>query len=334
MFGIRLPVSGPFSTAEYIGKMAKEAEALDFDFVTVHDHMFWKSEWVKHHFQAGAIDVTPNWRQPTMFERLTTLSYIAGSTKKLRIGSCVLSLPLRNPILAARQAATIDALSGGRLILGVGLGGVEEEFNPPLNSSRIPWNMRGSIGDEYIQVIKQLWTTPKASFKGKYISYEDVEAYPKPVQKPHPPIWIGGNNPRAIKRIVKLGNGWVPGPPPSPQLFAKWLVDLKEEAKNVGRAFDEIEIIWEGYTGIEKTKEAALKKSKLTVENYARSYGSVEKVLDANLVGPPDEIIERVQKYLDVGVKHFQMKIIDLSFEGILKSMKLLSDEVFPSFRS
>ena len=220
------------------------------------------------------------------------------------------------------------------MILGVGLGGVEEEFSPPLNSSRIPWNMRGSIGDEYIQVIKQLWTMPKASFKGKYISYEDVEAYPKPVQKPHPPIWIGGNNPRAIRRAVKLGDGWVPGPPPSPQLCSEWLANLTVEAEKTGRNVDEIEMIWEGYCGIEKTKEAAMKKSKLTIENYARSYGSVEKVLDANLVGTPNDIIEHIQKYLDVGVKHFQMKIIDLSIDGILKSMKLLSEEVFPSFRS
>jgi probable F420-dependent oxidoreductase len=263
-----------------------------------------------------------------MFENFVTLSYLAGVTSTIRLGNCILVLPLRHPIVAAKQVAALDALSGGRVIFGVSAGAIKEEFD----LMKVPYEMRGRRTDEYLQVLKQLWTMPKSSFEGKYFSYEGLESYPKPVQKPHPPIWVGGRTKFSLKRTARFGDGWMPGPGREgspPEFFVESREYMKKHAKRYGRNVDDIKLIWEGLLSIDNTKSEAIEKCRLTMET---KYGTMEKAYEANFIGTPDDIIKKLQDYLDVDVDYFQIKLVDLSFERLLKSMKLLSEEVFPSF--
>jgi len=136
----------------------------------------------------------------------TTLAFVAGFTQRLRLLTHVLVLPYHNPLDIAKQYATLDRLSGGRVILGVGVGHLRGEFR----ALRAEFEDRGAVTDEYIEVIKTLWTQEEANFHGSYVEFSELHLAPRPVQQPHPPIWVGGNSRRAAHRAFELGDGWVP----------------------------------------------------------------------------------------------------------------------------
>lgn len=142
----------------------------------------------------------------TWYEPATTLAFVAGVTQRIGLLTHVLVLPYHNPIEIAKQYATLDRLSGGRVILGVGTGHLRAEFL----ALGAPFEERGAVTDEYIRMIKTLWTEEEASFDGDYRSFRGLHLAPRPVQQPHPPVWIGGNSRRAVRRAVELADGWVP----------------------------------------------------------------------------------------------------------------------------
>ena len=147
-------------------------------------------------------------------------------------------VPHRNPVLAAKMLATLDMLSQGRIILGVGAGWMREEFEA---LGLPPFEERGDVTDEYIRVFKELWTSDDPSFDGKYCSFSNITFQPKPVQKPHIPIWVGGESPRALRRAAELGNGWSPiGSNPQfplhrPEQLEAAIGRLAERCRRVGR---------------------------------------------------------------------------------------------------
>lgn len=142
----------------------------------------------------------------TWYEPATTLAFVAGVTQRVRLLTHVIVLPYHNPLSIAKQYATLDQFSGGRVILGVGTGHLKPEFR----ALRAPFEERGAATDEYIAVIKALWSNDEASFHGTYFQFEAMSLAPRPVQQPHPPIWAGGNSRRAARRAARLGDGWVP----------------------------------------------------------------------------------------------------------------------------
>ena len=180
-------------------------------------------------------------------EQLTLLAFLAGQTSRIRLVTSVIIVPHRNPLVAAKALATLDVLSGGRLVVGVGVGWMREEFEA-LNLP--PFEERGAVTDEYIRAFKELWTSDDPHFEGKYVSFDDISFLPKPVQRPHPPIWVGGESRPALRRTAELADGWYPlgsnptFPMGTPEQLAAGLERLASYARRFGRDPSEIETIY------------------------------------------------------------------------------------------
>jgi probable F420-dependent oxidoreductase len=140
-------------------------------------------------------------------ELLPLMAFVAGVSSRLRIVSSVMIVPYRNPVVTAKMLATIDVLSRGRLTVGVGVGWLREEFEAVGAAS---FERRGAVTDEYVRIFKTLWTKSPASYAGEFYRFEGLQCLPQPLQKPHPPIWIGGHSPAALRRVARLGDGWHP----------------------------------------------------------------------------------------------------------------------------
>lgn len=202
-FGLGVPIMNLYpptlqpweetATTEDIVRIVQKAEELGFDYLSVSDHIFMDTAMAK--LMGG------RW-----CEGVTAITFIAGATKRIQVYNSVLVLPYRDPVILAKQMSTLDFLSGGRAILGIGIGHLEKEFEV-LKVSRPE---RGLITDEYLEAIKVLWTEDRPEFAGKYVQFEDIVFEPRPVAKPHPPIWVGGNTKPAMRRAAKYGDGWVP----------------------------------------------------------------------------------------------------------------------------
>jgi alkanesulfonate monooxygenase SsuD/methylene tetrahydromethanopterin reductase-like flavin-dependent oxidoreductase (luciferase family) len=149
-FGVRVPNSGPLSSIDNIVRTAKESEALGFDAIWVHDHVVWSSEMHRHHISSGSVDALADDQTATFFESMTTLSYLAAETERVKLGVACLVMPTRNPIYAAKQAATLDHLSKGRLQLGVGLGSKATQSSSEFDVFQVDWKKRAPLTDEYI----------------------------------------------------------------------------------------------------------------------------------------------------------------------------------------
>ena len=210
-FGVRVPNSGPLSSIENIVKATKSAEEMGFDAIWVHDHVVWSTEMHRHHISSGAFEAITDTQEANFFEATTILSYLAAETKKIVLGVACLVMPCRNPIYAAKQYSTLDHLANGRLLIGVGLGSKATRESDEFGVFGVPYDRRGDRTDEYIQAMKAIWSQPLASYKGDFIQFNGAEVYPKPVQKPHPPVWVGGWMKLAAKRAGKYGEGWIPG---------------------------------------------------------------------------------------------------------------------------
>jgi probable F420-dependent oxidoreductase len=185
--------------------LAQRAEELGFSAISISDHIVIPKSFVapypysKDHRVAFPAECV---------EQLTTLSFLAAKTSKVKLLTSIMVVPHRNPILAAKMLASLDLLSGGRLIIGAGVGWLEEEFDA---LGIPPFRERGQVASEYIRAYRDLWGSEVSSFQGRYVRYSDIVLAPKPMQ-PHIPIWIGGESKNAMKRAAELGDGWYPTP--------------------------------------------------------------------------------------------------------------------------
>jgi probable F420-dependent oxidoreductase len=192
-FGLKLPQFGHGTTPGLMLRWAQFAEAVGFHFILTGDHI------------ALTHEVRKDYPEP-YYEPFTTMAWVAAKTRKIKLGFTVIVVPYRHPALLAHITATLDQLSEGRLILGVGVGWAESEFEV----LGMPFHERGKMTDEYLTALKLLWTNETASFDGKYVQFDDVMTSPQPVQSPHPPIWVGGNSRPAMRRAVHHGEAWHP----------------------------------------------------------------------------------------------------------------------------
>ena len=205
-FGIALPNYGALATPPVLADLARRAEALDVDSLWVSDHLV---------APVGVESIYPYDRRPNptpgdmgviedFYEPIVTLAWLAGRTHRVRLGISAYVMPYRNPVLTAKHVATLDALSGGRLILGVGTGWLREEFT----ALDVPFAGRGRRTEDYVAVCKALWAGGEARFDGRTYRLPPVRTGPRPAQAPHPPIWIAGNSATAIDRAARIGDGW------------------------------------------------------------------------------------------------------------------------------
>lgn len=287
-FGIALPNFGKFAEKGIILDLSIAAEELGFDSVWVSDHIIIP----KSHKGFGDV----------FYEPITTLSFIANKTSKIKLGTSVIILPYRNPIAFAKQISTLDCLSDGRVILGVGAGWLKKEFD----ALGIPHEKRGLITDEYIEIIKELSTNNDPKFKGKYHKFSDIKFYPKPIQKPYPPFWVGGNSNKAIQRAVKLGNGW--------HAVGLTPTEIKEKTDGI---------------------ETLLLKENKQADNFVISVRNNLQITDNKvddqkeiLRGKTEKIIKGIKDYRESDITHLIFQVLSGNLEGIFKTMETFSKDI------
>jgi probable F420-dependent oxidoreductase len=215
---------------EQMADVAVRAEALGFESVWVAEHLVFPAE-IKSRYPYAAEGIPPINPATPLLDPLLVLMQVAARTQRIRLGTNVYILPLRHPIAVARMVATLDVLSGGRVSFGVGLGWLEEEFT----AVGIDFATRAGRGREAIRVLRALWTEEVVSFSGRYVSFEPVRFEPKPVQRPHPPILVGGESEAALRRAAALGDGWY-GVGHTPESAAVQVRRLRELLSEQGRA--------------------------------------------------------------------------------------------------
>ena len=191
--GVNLINFGPGVSPGSMLRWARVSESLGYHLILTSDHL------------ATTPDVDARYPAP-FYEPISTLGWLAGVTQKMEIGTTVMIVPYRNVLEIARSCANIDQLSGGRLILGVGVGWAQQEFQ----ALGVPFKSRGAITNEYLEALKLLWTQDIASYEGRFVSFQDVRTGPRPARQPHPPIWVGGSSDAALRRAVRYGDAWHP----------------------------------------------------------------------------------------------------------------------------
>ena len=187
-YGLMLPSRGPLAGPESLSAIAKRAEELGYHVLMFPDHIVMPTH-TDSQYPCSESGVFPSADNNETMEQLTTLAFLAGQTKSIRLVTSVMIVPHRPPVLTAKILSTIDILSQGRINVGVGVGWLKEEFEALQTP---PFEERGAITDEYIRAFKELWTQDEPNFQGKYCQFSNINFLPKPVQKPHPPIWVGG----------------------------------------------------------------------------------------------------------------------------------------------
>jgi probable F420-dependent oxidoreductase len=227
-FGCHLPVWGPAATRETLIAVARRIEALGFDSAWASDHVVIPFE-IRSRYPYNATGDFPLAPATNFLEPLTALALVAGVTDRLRLGTTVLVLPHRHPVLAAKILATLDHLAPGRVILGAGVGWMREE----IELLGAPYAERGAWTDEAIRIMRTCWREERASYRGRFFSFPEVGLAPKPAGGTIP-IWIGGHTPRALRRVAELGDGWHAAFA-SPDVMRKGLGDLKAACAKVGR---------------------------------------------------------------------------------------------------
>jgi probable F420-dependent oxidoreductase len=204
--GFNLPISGPISSPEILSRIALHGEALGYDYLTLTDHIVLPDLRVPGYPYSESGEFFgegPECRH----EQLTTAAYIAAKTSRIRLVLAVIVVPHRPAVLAAKMLSTIDVLSGGRLVVGIGAGWLQAEFDAVVAT---PFAERGRVTDEYLTAFRALWTEEAPRCEGIWAKFDGVLFEPKPVQKPHPPIWVGGESGPSLRRAARLGDAWYP----------------------------------------------------------------------------------------------------------------------------
>ena len=300
-YGITLPGRGPLSTPDNLATIAQRAEALGFDSIALGDHILVPKS-IDSDYPYTEDGAFPGSASGQAMEQITALAYMAGCTSSIRLATSVLIVPHRNPLVAAKALATLDVLSGGRLIVGVGVGWCREEFEAV---GCEPFDERGAVTDEYIRAFKELWTSDDPTFEGQYVSFSDIWFLPKPVQKPHPPFWVGGESRPAIRRAATLCDGWYPignnpaFPVGTPEALENSIGRLHRTAERAGRNPDEIQIIYRSH-------------------DY-RITGTDTGADRARFTGSGEQIAGDIRQYEEMGVSYLVLDIARLSADGNLE---------------
>lgn len=264
-----------------------EAEALGYHSVWIMDHLIWKGNQL------------PFNEKGSVLESWTTLSALASLTRKIRLGTLVLCNSYRNPTLLAKMASTLDNISNGRLELGMGAGWHKEEyvaygFPFPEAKHRI-MQLR-----EAVIIIKKIWTEKKPSFQGRYYNIKGAICEPKPLQKPHPPLWIGGAGEKLMLKVVaELADGYNVGV--SPQDFGRKMRILKKYCKRVNRDFNAIQKSWVGEVIVDEDEDTLARK----IEASKPKQTPLEEYLKSTIVGSPEKCVEKVSQYVREGATLF-----------------------------
>ena len=332
-FGVHIPtcIEGmmypiPFARPSDILPTALLCEGLGYDSVWGNDHMT-TQRYVQREFP----------EPPNFYEPLITFTYVAARTSRLRLCTGILVLPMRHIVVAAKQVATLDQLSGGRVILGVGTGAYREEYEALFPDAK--GIHRGALVDEGMRALRLLFTNRHATFRGRHVHFENVECFPKPVQDPMP-IYAGGNHAEVRRRAGEYGQGWMPAVL-SPEEIRRGVEDVHRAAASAGRDGAAIDIAPQFAVSIGKTREDALRRfhssqlwkhlQSLQKTTLREQTGGFEQ---RNLIVSPDEISERIRVYRDAGVTTFSgMLFVANTVAEMHEAIELFGREVLPNFK-
>src|ERR1700734_3137893 len=206
LIGFNAPVAGPLAEPDALTRIAVEGEAMGFDYLCFSDHIVIPTD-IQARYPYSDTGEFPQGSRGGRHEQLTVIAFIAAKTSRLRLVTSVMVVPHRPAVLTAKILSTIDVLSGGRLTLGIGAGWMREEFEA---IDAPDFDARGTVTDEYVRAFVELWTKAAPKFDGKHVRFSNIGFEPKPVQKPHPPIWVGGESGPALRRTARVGDAWYP----------------------------------------------------------------------------------------------------------------------------
>ena len=311
-FGFSLQGRGVLAGREAITSLARRAEALGYDSIWVTDRMLIpvQSRSAYPYSPTGAFPLGPDepWLEP-----LTAVTYLATITERINVGTSVLVIPYRNPIFTAKALATADYLSGGRVILGAGVGWWQEEFA----ALGVPFEDRAPRTVEYLKIMKEIWTKPRVVFDGRFARIAEAGGVrPHPARQPHIPIWIGGHSEAALRRTVEVGDGWHPlglRPPVSlhpPEMAAK-VRRLRDLAVAAGRDPATITISFKAPLKFQEAAAAGRPP----------------------LSGSPPEIVDDLEAYVAAGVQHFVLDFSVPTVPAMLDVLERFAAEVRPRVR-
>jgi probable F420-dependent oxidoreductase len=301
-FGFQFPNVTGYSSFDHLRKVAEAVEDLGFDSIWTSDHVL-------------PVDAFQKSGEPGMYESVTTLAYLAAVTKKIAIGSSVL-LPLRHPLLLATMFNTIDHASSGRLRIGFGVGWYSLEFE----NMGIPFTKRGKVANEQLKIMRMLWTKPTVNYEGEFYTLKDAKLVPKPVQKPYPPILIGGYSAQAFIRSVELGDGWMPYAA-SVEDVRKGMDEIKRVASSKKRNLKDFLL----YVDLPTTL-----KPKDISGNASGNLLKINNEKESTLTGDANTIANRIERYMSVGVQQIILEFEEHGKE--IENLKLFKSEVASRF--
>jgi probable F420-dependent oxidoreductase len=312
--GLTIPIRGPLATRERIETLVRRAEELGFAHLSVSDHLVVPRR-IGSRYPYSATGAWAGAASGDCLDQFTLLAWLAAISRTARLITAVTVIPYRGAMHTAKIAATIDVLSGGRMVLGAGAGWLQEEFEA-LNAP--PFEERGRVTDEWLHSFKILWTEDDPRFEGRHVRFADISFLPKPVQKPHPPIWVGGESPPALRRAVRYGDAWFPiGNNPHHPLdtvarFAEGVRRLRRLAEEHGRDPDSIGLAFYA-NWFEETKTLQAGDGKRHI-----------------LTGKADELAQDIAGLAELGVRDLVLNLQRDTLERSLESMQYVADEVRP----
>jgi probable F420-dependent oxidoreductase len=316
-FGFSIPTRGTLATQQAVLTLAQRGEQLGFAHVAIPDHIIIPRS-IASPYPYNAQGKMVGASDGDCLEQLAVLAYLAAVTTKLRLLTSVMVVPHRPAVFTAKALATIDVLSNGRVDVGIGAGWMDEEFQA---IGAPPFAERGKVTDEYVRVFKELWTKDEPRYEGQYASFRDVTFLPKPLQKPHPPIWVGGESPAALRRVIALGDAWYPiGTNPQFLLntierFSAGVNRLRAEAVNAKRDPETIAITY-----------------------WAPWYKETQKPLIDDgkrqlFTGTDDDVASDIAAFRELGVKHLLFNFTRAGLAESLAAMERFVAEVLPRTR-
>ncbi len=319
--GLALPHTGPLASAAFVREFAATADECGFASLWAVDHVA-VPRHVESLYPLGETPrrlpdgVVNRWMAPS-YEQLTTLAFVAGVTRRARLGTGVSVLTLRNPVVHARMLATIDVYSGGRLVCGVGAGWLREEAE----AIGVPWSERGARAEEHVALLRALWSAEgdEVSFAGRFHRVPPIHPEPRPAQRPAPPILVGGHGDAALRRAGRIGDGWLAGPMSAERAAELWprvLVAARAAGRDPARLRLSV--------GASFAIQAGGPSAGATGPRGARPDGAMG---ESNL----GVLEDRVTSYAAIGAHELRLAVTGSSPDAVLAAIPRLAERLLPA---
>ncbi len=312
-FGFSLPSRGPLATPDALVKLAEKADALRFSSLFVSDHVVIPTSYSSPYPYSPTGKFAGDWTNGYL-EPLALMSFLAGATTRIRLGTSVLVIPYRNPVVTAKMLATLDVMCGGRVILGAGVGWLKEEFEV---LAAPPYAERGKVTDEYLRLMRACWTQEPAEFNGSHYRLPPVSALPKPRQKNGIPIWTGGHTDAALRRAGELADGWHPIGMRAPAML--YQAEYAEKAAIVHG--------WARKAGRDPKSITLSFRVPLELARKRAKPGAGDRLL---FRGTAAEVIQDIRSYQALGVTHFVFDLAPQDLRGALGLIDRVAEEIRP----